>query len=50
MVAILVWVKCIKSKANSTQAKAAVSVFLDSFLANRYTGGTMAIPKRVPIM
>ena len=50
MVAILVWVKCMKSKANNTQARAADRLSFVSRLANRYTAGTMRIPKKVPAM
>ncbi len=50
IVAILVWVKCMKSKANSMQARAAGRVSLAIRLANRYTTGTMAMPKSAPMM
>ncbi len=50
MVAILVCVKCMKSKANSTQARVESTVLSDIRRANRYSAGTMRMPKKVPAM
>ena len=48
MVAMRVWVKCMKSKANSPAASKAYSLLPNSRLANRYRIGTMPMPNRVP--
>ena len=50
MVASLVWVKCIKSKAKNTVAKSADSVCRVILRAKSQARGTMAIPHRAPAM
>ena len=48
MVAMRVWVKCMKSKAKSTVPKAHSQVLRKACHSRKYSAGSMSTPKSVP--
>ncbi len=49
MVAIRVWVKCMKSKANISVPRAHSHVFPNRSLQRTYSAGSISTPNRVPM-